>query len=443
MFSTSSWQAVFLLAPRLIHCQYLLQKDYFQSGFFNNFDFFDGTDPTNGFVQYTRQNDSLISSSSTGAEMRVSTDQSTPNGRPSIRITSKDSCQNGLIVLDVAHMPGGICGTWPAFWTVGPNWPAGGEIGIQILSMARRPKLTTTTADIIEGVNDVHSNQMTLHTGSTCSISRTSMTGSISTDDCEVSNGDNTGCGITTTNDATYGSTFNANGGGTYATLLSATNIIVWFWPRGSEPGDVLSTQPDPATWSTPLANFSGACDFGSSFVSQQIVFDTTFCGDWAGQVWSQGGCAAKAATCEDYVANNSADFSEAYWSINALKVYEAQSGSSPPDSSHVTSPSMSTSTAAAVASPSMSTSIAAPSSTSILSTSSITISSVAPPSVTPSAVIAVPSTVSVPPSLTTPTSTPAPSLTTFATSVRPQSQHLHNPLQGKFGLLLATAPKS
>ena len=106
---------------------------------------------------------------------------------------------------------------------------------------------------------------MTLHTGSICSISSASMTGSISTDNCEVSDGDNTGCGITTTNAASYGSAFNAAGGGTYATLISASNIVVWFWPHGSEPGDVLSTQPDPATWSTPLANFSGACDFSSA----------------------------------------------------------------------------------------------------------------------------------------------------------------------------------
>ena len=46
----------------------------------------------------------------------------TPNGRPSVRLTSKKSYDSGLVILDLAHMPVG-CGTWPAFWTVGPNWP--------------------------------------------------------------------------------------------------------------------------------------------------------------------------------------------------------------------------------------------------------------------------------------------------------------------------------
>ena len=52
-------------------------------------------------------------------------------GRDSVRIRSKDSWGDSLLVLDLEHMPEG-CGTWPAFWTLsekGP-WPAGGEIDI-------------------------------------------------------------------------------------------------------------------------------------------------------------------------------------------------------------------------------------------------------------------------------------------------------------------------
>ena len=124
-----SWHTALLLIPTLSSCQYTLVKDYFQGGFFDSFDFFDGADPTNGFVQYAGQDESLISSTATKAVMRVSTEQSTPNGRPSVRITSKESYETGLIILDLDHMPGGICGTWPAFWTVGPNWPDDGEIG--------------------------------------------------------------------------------------------------------------------------------------------------------------------------------------------------------------------------------------------------------------------------------------------------------------------------
>jgi hypothetical protein len=39
-------------------------------------------------------------------------------GRASVRLTSKKSYNNGLVILDLAHMPGGICGTWPALYVV-------------------------------------------------------------------------------------------------------------------------------------------------------------------------------------------------------------------------------------------------------------------------------------------------------------------------------------
>ena len=183
--------------------------------------------------------------------------------------------------------------------------------------------LPNIATDIIEGTNDVQTNQMTLHTGSGCSISPSLMSGNLSTTNCDASSGDNTGCAITTTDTATYGSSFNKNGGGVYATLLGRSHIIVWFWPRTAIPTDISGSTPDPSTWSTPIANFSGPCDFDTAFAAQRIIFDTTFCGDWAGSTWSESSCAAKGPTCEDYVANNGADFNEAYWSINSLKVYQ------------------------------------------------------------------------------------------------------------------------
>ena len=101
LFSTTGWAG------------YTLQDDYFGNGdFFSNFAFFDGADPTQGFVEYSGRIDSLISSLGSNAKMMVSTEQNTPNGRPSIRITSNKSYQSGLVVLELDHMPGGQCGTW-------------------------------------------------------------------------------------------------------------------------------------------------------------------------------------------------------------------------------------------------------------------------------------------------------------------------------------------
>lgn len=35
-------------------------------------------------------------------------------GRESVRISSKKTFTHGLFIADIAHMPGTICGAWPA-----------------------------------------------------------------------------------------------------------------------------------------------------------------------------------------------------------------------------------------------------------------------------------------------------------------------------------------
>ena len=53
-------------------------------------------------------------------------------------------------------------------------------------------------------------------------------------------------------------------------------------------------------------------------------VFDTTFCGDWAGNTFSSSStCSALSNSCNSYVASNPSAFAGAYWLINSLKVYQ------------------------------------------------------------------------------------------------------------------------
>ncbi|OCK93757.1 glycoside hydrolase family 16 protein [Cenococcum geophilum 1.58] len=300
---------------RLSIAGYVLKDDYSPTNFFDSFDFFSGQDPTNGFVSYvdqsTAQSSNLINSTSSSVYMGVDHTNVTPNGRPSVRLTSKKSYDSGLVILDLAHMPAG-CGTWPAFWTVGPNWPHNGEI------------------DIIEGVNEQSTNAMTLHTGPGCSITNTGgFSGSITTSNCDIDAADqstNAGCQIMESATNSYGAGLNSNNGGVYATLWNSNAITIYFFPRGTIPSDIASGSPNPSGWGTPAAVFKGGCDISSKFKSQQIVFDTTFCGDWAGAVWSSGSCASKASTCNAFVENNPSAFANAYWSINSLKVYQESS---------------------------------------------------------------------------------------------------------------------
>lgn len=294
---------------------YVLKDDYNSAVFFDMFDFWTSEDPTHGFVQYIDQtsarNQGLISNSSS-VYVGVDHTNLAPNGRQSIRLTSKEAYNSGsLVILDLAHMPGNACGAWPAYWMVGPNWPNGGEI------------------DIIEGVNTQNHNAMTLHTADGCSISDNgNFTGSLYTDDCYIyadGQSANTGCQITTSQTNTYGDGFNNVGGGVYAMEWTDEAITIWFFQRGAIPSNILTGSPQPdSSWGRPISQFTGCCDIPEFFADNQIVFDVTFCGDWAGSVWSSDStCSALSGSCTDYVANNPSAFGNAYWSINSLQVFE------------------------------------------------------------------------------------------------------------------------
>ena len=321
---------------------YTIEDDYSPSNFASMFDFFTDADPTSGYVNYISQTAAesagLYSANSNSVYMGVdSKNVATGRGRDSIRISSKKSYNHGLIILDLAHMPGGQCGTWPAFWLLGPDWPTNGEL------------------DIIEGVNSQTTNGFAGHTNAGCSITSTgAMSGTMEYSNCDVNapgQPTNGGCTIHTGNTETYGAGFNAANGGVYATEWTSEAISIWFFPRSAIPSDLSSGNPNPDNWGLPMAHFAGGCDIDEHFKDQQIVFDVTFCGQWAGQVWSQDSvCSSKAATCQDFVQNNPSAFADTYWSINSLKVYQ-NNGGAPLTSSATPSSTSSTSVAAGTSS--------------------------------------------------------------------------------------------
>ena len=196
-------------------------------------------------------------------------------------------------------------------WLLGQQeWPLGGEI------------------DIIEGVNLAGNNSMTLHTNAGCSIQPTGFTGTASTTNCDIKDPkqpENAGCGISAKEPQSFGQDFNANRGGVYATEWTSHAIKIWFFPRAQIPHDIASQQPDPTTWGQPTAQFAGSCDIDKHFVNHNLIFNTAFCGQWAGRVWKEGSCAGKAATCEEFVAKNPQEMREAYWLIKSVRVYGEQ----------------------------------------------------------------------------------------------------------------------
>jgi hypothetical protein len=187
--------------------------------------------------------------------------------------------------------------------------------------------------DIIEGVNSDTANSMTLHTNPGCQIaSNAGFSGAVKTSNCDAKAAGNAGCGVAAGRDAStsYGDGFNSAGGGVYATEWTESDISIWHFSRSVIPADITSGTPNPDSWGSPDARFQLSCNIGTNFKDHQIVFDTTFCGQWAGQqnVWSQDAvCGQKAATCNDFVANNPSAFIESYWQINSVKVYQQGDG--------------------------------------------------------------------------------------------------------------------
>ena len=191
-------------------------------------------------------------------------------------------------------------------WMYGPNWPNSGEI------------------DIIEGVNDNAQNQMTLHTAPGCTVSVGSggQTGtSIGDPNCGDGGGNN-GCPVVDYVGTSYGTGFDAAGGGVYAMEWTSSSIKIWYFQYGQEPGDIISGNPNPSGWGTPAANFGG-CAFDNFFKNQNIVFDNTFCGGWAGGVWGQSACSAQNPSCAAFVASEPQVYSTAYWLVNSVRVYQ------------------------------------------------------------------------------------------------------------------------
>jgi len=298
------------------------------NNFYDGWDFFIGPDtPTQGIVDYVdqgtaRANGLLEVNGNGNAIMRVETTPNVPNLRKSIRITTQSQFNGGLIIMDSVHMPTG-CGTWPAFWTNGPNWPHGGEI------------------DIVEAVNDYTNNQMTIHTDPGCRLTTgdanaLKISGNvIGGTDCAAATTGNQGCGIRSTMGNSFGAGFNRNGGGTYAMQWDTSGISIFFFPRGSEPADIANEVPQPATWGLPQARWpADACDPFKFFNNHHAIFDTTLCGQWAGSAWNGAGipgqeqsCAQRTgvSTCEAFVRANGASMSEAYWEVKYVKLYTFQ----------------------------------------------------------------------------------------------------------------------
>lgn len=193
-----------------------------------------------------------------------------------------------VVLLDLDYVALIFCRTQ----TTGPNWPTAGEI------------------DIIEGVNNQATNQMTLHSGTSnaCTLSKEPSTnnvfsGNAVSTNCYSSATADGGCGISDPNPTSFGYGFNGAGGGVFALLWdTTTGMSIWHFPRAKIPKDITNKAPTPANWGIPAGFWSSqTCDIASNFYQHSLIIDTTVCGNWAGSAYGQSGCPG---TCSEMVAN-------------------------------------------------------------------------------------------------------------------------------------------
>ncbi|KAF5379325.1 hypothetical protein D9757_007612 [Collybiopsis confluens] len=276
--------------------------------------YYSDSDPTHGLVNYLSAADAkskglayVQDDGTTILAVDNYTTLSSGQPRNSVRVATTKSYNSGLFIASFWAMPHG-CSLWPAYWSVGPNWPNNGEI------------------DIIEGVNLNTVNQMTLHTSADCAIQSSlsnlvSINSTLGNLDCASSDSDNTGCAIMNTNPHSYGHGFNMLAGGVYAHEWTSNAIKIWFFSRNSIPSDITNKNPDPSSWGTPSAMFNNdACDIASHFSEHSLTLDITLCGDWAGGAFGSGGCSG---SCQDTVADPS-NFDTARWEIDYIDVYQS-----------------------------------------------------------------------------------------------------------------------
>ncbi|PCH44970.1 glycoside hydrolase family 16 protein [Wolfiporia cocos MD-104 SS10] len=231
--------------------------------------------------------------------------------RNSIRLTSSELYDFGsLWIIDAYHLPYG-CSVWPAFWSFGPHWPYDGEI------------------DIIEAINTMPNNQMALHTTEGCyHDTPPDQTGFSIDNDC----GTASGCTVGESAPNSYESGFAAAGGGVFATQFDVTGIYIWFWSRPNVPASITNATAnssiDISSWGPPSASYPNgtSCDISKYYTAQQLVFDITLCGDWAGVPGIYDSTCYNAGPTHDCyldnVVGNGSNYDEAYFEVAYVRTY-------------------------------------------------------------------------------------------------------------------------
>ncbi|KAF8817140.1 glycoside hydrolase family 16 protein [Phlegmacium glaucopus] len=313
--------------------KYNIVKEYSGTNFFNDWVFYDHYDNlTNG--------DAIFVSASQAASSKLAFVDPTTNHaiikvdntstvvfnykRDTVRIQTSDLFSVGSVwTADILHVPYGhgvlfhphissclgysLIGKYKIRWSSAPAWPTGGEI------------------DTFEGVNLATHNLMGLHTLPGCTqVSPKQSSTLIDSTDCSYLHNGNQGCTTTDPSTASYGAGFARAGGGVFVTEYAATGISVWFFSRSNVPSVLSSNSStiDTSTFGLPVGNWPATgCASSTFFEPQNLVFDITLCGGFAGvpSIFAQ---TCSGVCYNDYVVGNGSNYAMAYFEVASVRVF-------------------------------------------------------------------------------------------------------------------------
>ncbi|KAF5380159.1 hypothetical protein D9615_006142 [Tricholomella constricta] len=313
---------------------YELVRDYSGLSFFNGWDFYGAYDNlTLGDVMWLNVDDAFgqglaYVNRAGNAVLKVDNMHNVAfnQKRNSLRITTQAAYAVGsLWITDMVHIPFG-CSVWPAFWTKGPKWPDNGEIEY-VLQFCLQAYLLNRDS-IMEAINLMDYNQMALHTLPGCMHTTPPNQMGVSKElDCSMPSG----CVVAETAPNSYQAGFAAAGGGVFAAQFDVSGIFIWFWSRPNIPLSILqatSASPiDISEWGPPSASFpSTTCNITQFFSPQNLVFDITLCGIWAGlpvEYLPACGNSGPTGICyNDNVVGPGDRYNDAYFEIKYVRAY-------------------------------------------------------------------------------------------------------------------------
>ncbi|CAJ1329242.1 unnamed protein product [Effrenium voratum] len=267
-------------------------------GFFDLFHFIE-TDSNNGATHYVPHYEAkrlgIVEEHSNHAIMRAGPrSPSKRMKRTSAKIFSKSYWNYFLVTMRFTHVPFG-CGVWPAFWTHAPRsvWPNGGEL------------------DILEWANDFPG-QVSFHTGerNKCRLHHQAMNPPGCTPmpdtngmnyDCDTHYPSKLGCAPNRL--PIHPGNHWANQPGVVAAEWTPEFVKVFYIPEAEleKAGLEGAGAPQPDDWDQYIMSYlpfkksedleSGTCPNPDKVLwPQQLVFQTSFCGDWAGKTWGNSG---------------------------------------------------------------------------------------------------------------------------------------------------------